>query len=148
MAAVDRPGDCAASRRVHLDNLHHAELFVIHHVAVVDETSGEIQKATTERHASFPRHHHGIAPIPLGELLAVDRDHLEGIGVDMKDVVVCVLVDDGPFFDRTKLDALIDAIRVEGPATNEKAELLVVGGSRKFGLVDRQRQAPRVGDFL
>ena len=66
----------------------------------------------------------------------------------MKDMVVFMLVDDGPFLDRTELNALIDTIRVESPAANEEAEFLVVGGGRKFGLVDRQRQAPRVGDLL
>ena len=86
---------------------------MIHHVAVVDEAPGEIQKARAERHASLPRHHHCIAPIRLGELLAVDRDNLEGIGVDMKYMVVFMLVDDGPFLDRTERNTLIDAFRIE-----------------------------------
>jgi hypothetical protein len=46
------------SRGIHFDNLHHAEFLMIHHVAVVDEAPGEIQKARAERHASLPRHHH------------------------------------------------------------------------------------------
>ena len=95
---------------------------VVHHVTVVDEAPGEIEKAAAEGYAPVPRHHHGVAPIPLCERLAVDSDHLEGIGVDVKDVVVLVLVDDGPLFDRAKLDALIDAMRIESPATNEKAD--------------------------
>ena len=121
---------------------------MIHHVAVVDEAPGEIQKARAERHASLPWHHHRIAPILLGELLAIDRDHLERVGVDMKDVVVFMLVDDGPFLDRTERNALVDAIRVESAAADEEAEFLVVGGGWKFGLLDRQRQSPRFGDLL
>ena len=120
---------------------------MIHHVAVVDEAPGEIQKARAESHASLPRHDHRIAPIPLGELLAINRDHLEVIGVDMKDVVVFMLVDDGPFLDCTELNALVDAIRIECATADEETEFLVVGGGWKFGL-GRQRQAPRVGDLL
>ena len=115
---------------------------MIHHVAVVDEAPGEIQKATAEGHASFPRHHHRIAPIPLGELLAIDRDHLEGIGVDVKYMVTVIFVDDGPFLDRTEHNALIDAIRVETAAADDESEFLVIGGGWKFGLLNRQRQAP------
>ena len=121
---------------------------MIHHVAVVDEAPGKIQKARAERHASLPRHHHRIAPIPLGERRAIDRDQLEGIGVDMKDVVVFMLVDDGPFLDCTERYALVDAMRIESAAADEETEFLVVGGGWKFGLVDRQRQAPPVGDLL
>jgi hypothetical protein len=121
---------------------------MIHHVAVVDEAPGEIQKARAERHASLPRHHHRIAPIPIDQLLPIDRDHLEGIGVDMKDVVVFMLVDDGPFLDRTERNALVDAIRIESAAADEETEFLIVGGGWKFGLIDGQRQAPRVGDLL
>src|SRR5258705_380643 len=106
---------------------------MIHHVAVVDEAPGEIQKARAERHASLPRYHHRIAPIPLGELLAVDRDHLEGIGVDMKDMVVFVLVGDGPFLDCTERYALVNAIRIESAAADKETEFLVVGGGWKFG---------------
>jgi hypothetical protein len=111
---------------------------MIHHVAVVDEAPGEIQKARAERDASLPRHHHRIAPIPIGELLAVYRDHLEGIGVDMKDVVVSMLVYNGPFLDRTERDTLVDAIRVESPAADEETEFLIVSGGWKFGLVHRK----------
>ena len=104
---------------VDLDDLHHAEFLVVHHVAMMDETPGEIQKPGAERHASLAGHHHRIAPVPLSELLAIDRDHLEGIGVDMEDVVVFMLVDDGPFLDRAKGNALIDAIGVEVAAADE-----------------------------
>ena len=57
--AAERPSRC-----IHLDNLHHAEFLMVHHVAVVDEAPGEIQKARAERHASLPRHDHRIAPVP------------------------------------------------------------------------------------
>src|SRR5258705_3407479 len=111
---------------MHLDNLHHAKFLMIHHVAVVHEASGEIQKATAEGHASIPRHHHRIAPVLLGELLAIDGNHLERIGVDMKYMVVVMLVEDSPFLDRPKRNALVNAIRVETAAADEGGKFLIV----------------------
>jgi hypothetical protein len=58
----------------------------------------------------------------IGYLLPIDRDHLEGIGVNMNDVVVFMLVDDDPFLDRTERNALVDAIRIESAATDEETE--------------------------
>jgi hypothetical protein len=66
----------------------------------------------------------------------------------MKYMVVGMLVDDGPFLDGPKRNTLIDAIRVETAAADEVSEFLVVGGGWKFRLLDRQRQAARVGDLL
>src|ERR1700686_3358415 len=63
--------------------------------------------------------------------------NLEGIGMDVKYMVVGMLVDDGPFLDRAERDALIDAIRIENLAADQVRELLVIGGGWKFGLLDR-----------
>jgi hypothetical protein len=59
-----------------------------------------------------------------------------------------MLVDDGPFLDRTERNALVDAVRIECAAADKETEFLVVCGGWKFGLVDRQRQVPRVGDLF
>ena len=107
---------------------------MIHHVAVQDEAAGEIEKARAEGHAALARHHHRIAPVALGELLAIDRHHLEGVGMDVEDVVVLMLVDDEPFLDRAQGNALIDPVGVEVAAADQVGEFLVVGGGRKFGL--------------
>ena len=90
------------SGRVDLDDLHHAELFMVHHVAMENEASGEVEKAGAEGHAALARDHHRIAPVALGQLLAIDRHHLKGVGVDVEDMVVLMLVDDGPFLDRAE----------------------------------------------
>src|SRR5271156_1062200 len=81
-------------------------------------------------------------------LLAIDRDYLEGISVDVKYMVAVIFVDDGPFLNCAQHNTLIDAIGVEATAADEESKFLVVGGGRKFGLLDRQRQSPRVGDLL
>jgi hypothetical protein len=91
-------------------------------VAVKKDGWSSIAPARAERHASLPRHQHRIAPILIGYLLPIDRDHLEGIGVNMNDVVVFMLVDDDPFLDRTERNALVDAIRIESAATDEETE--------------------------
>src|SRR5258708_33389985 len=106
---------------------------MIHHVAVQNEAPAEIQKARAKGHASVPRHHHRVAPVPLGELLAIDRDHLEGISMDMKYMVVVMLVDDGPFLDRPQRNALVDAIGVETAATEEGSEVLIAASRPTFG---------------
>ena len=72
----------------------------------------------------------GIAPLRHRQRLAVDRHDLERIGVDMKDVVVMLMrVDDRPLLDRTELDPLIDAVRIELLAIDEKTEFLPMAGS-------------------
>ena len=63
-------------------------------------------------------------------------------------MVAVIFVDDGPFLNRAEHNALIDAIGVEATAADEESKFLVVGGGWKIGLLDRQRQAPRVGDLL
>ena len=58
-----------------------------------------------------------VAPVAigLGERLAVDRHHLERVGVDVEDVVVLVVVLDRPLLDRAERDRLVDAVGVEAP---------------------------------
>src|SRR5229473_7042831 len=57
------------SGRIHLDDLYHAELFMVHHMAVEHEAAGKVEEAGAEGHAAILRHHHRVAPIPLGERL-------------------------------------------------------------------------------
>ena len=103
-------------------------------------TKRPVKSRKRERKVTLPlaRHHHRVAPDRLGQLLAVDRDHLEGIGVDVEDVVVLVLVDDDPFLDRAQGNALIDPVGVELPAADQIGEFLVVGGRRKLRLLRRE----------
>src|SRR5262249_36235534 len=89
-----------------------------------------------------------FAPVGHGELLAGDRDQLERIGVDMEDIVVpLILVDDQPLLNRTKRNSLIDAVGAKPHAADDVGEFLVIAGGRILGLIERQRQAPLVGDF-
>ena len=148
------PPECGAAhalrlRLIHLDHLHHAEFLVIHHVAVEDEAPGEIEEARAEG-----RRCPSAAPSPCranprsASFSPLIATIWKGLVWMWKTWSSSSLVDDGPFLDRTERNALVDAIRVERAAADEEAEFLVVGGRRKFGLVDRQRQAPRVGDLL
>src|SRR6266481_5520439 len=52
---------------IHLNDLHHAELFVVHHMAVHHEAAGKVEKAGAEGHAAILWHYHRVVPIPLGE---------------------------------------------------------------------------------
>src|SRR5262245_27278507 len=121
---------------------------MVHHVTVEDKAPSEIAKSRAKCHAAVSEHHHCVAPDRLNQLLAIDRHHLEGIGVDVEDMIIIVLIDDNPFLDRPKWDSMVDTIWVKSPTTDQKCELLVIGGGRKFRLLGRQRQATGVGDFL
>src|SRR5689334_4225958 len=122
---------------IDLDDLHHAELLVVHHVAMDHEAPRKVAESRPERHASVARHHHGVVPARLAQLLAIDRCHLEGIGVDVKDMIVVVLVDNRPLLDRAERNAMVDAVWVESTAADQKCELLVVRCWRKFRLLGR-----------
>src|SRR5689334_22920335 len=110
---------------------------MVHHVAVEHEAAGKVEKAGAEGHAAILRHHYRVAPIARGDGLAIDRHHLEGIGVDVKDMIVVMLVDDDPLFNRAERYALIDASRIEAAAADQIGELLIVGGGGKLRLLDR-----------
>src|SRR5262245_22245042 len=99
------------------------------------EAPGKIAESRPECHASVSGHHHCVVPARLGQLLAVDRCHLEGIGVDVKDMIVLVLVDDRPLLDRAERNAMVDTVWVESTAADQKCELLVIGCWRKFRLL-------------
>ena len=57
--------------------------------------------------------------------------------MDVEDVLVLLLVDDRPFLDRAKRDALVHTIGIEFLAADQEGELLVVRGGRKLGLIGR-----------
>ena len=107
---------------------------MIHHVTVVNETAREIQEARAERHASFARNKNRIAPLPIFDRLSIDRHDFERVGVYVENVIVLMLIDDNPFFHRTKLDTLVYSVRVEGSSAHQKAKFLVVSRRRKFRL--------------
>src|SRR5262245_4865573 len=99
------------------------------------EAPGKIAESRPECHASVSGHHHCVVPARLGQLLAIDRCHLEGVGVDVKDMIILVLVDNGPFLDRAEWNAIVDTVRVESTAADQKGELLVIGCWRKLRLL-------------
>ena len=121
---------------------------MIYHVAMQDETAGVIEKAGTYRHPAVARYDDRIAPDRVGQFLAIHRDHLEMVGVDMKNVVAGVSVDDRPFLDGAERNAVVDPVRVVAVAADQVSELLVFGRGRKFGLIDCQNDLVPVGDFL
>ena len=120
---------------------------MIHHVAMHDKMAGEVDEARAKGHAAISGHHHRVMPVPLGDRLAVDRHHLEGVGVDVEDMLVFMLVDDDPFLDGAERNALIGAGGIEAPAADVVGEFLVVGGGREFRLVDGKRDAALVGNL-
>src|SRR5262245_19386105 len=110
---------------------------MVHHLTMEDEAPDEIIKSRAKGHASVSGHHRRVAPDRLNRFLAIDRHHLEGIGVDVKDMIIVMLVDDRPFLDCPKRNSMVDAIWVKSPTTDQKRELLVIGCRRKFRLLGR-----------
>src|SRR5436309_6589675 len=69
-------------RLVDLHRLHHAHLLMVHHVAVEHVDAGEIEEARPEHDlAALALDDHRIPPFRYRQRLAVDRDHLERIGM-------------------------------------------------------------------
>src|SRR6476646_5628778 len=110
------------------------------------EATREIEKTGAERYVSLAWHHHCIAPLARRDLLAIDCDHLERIGMNVKDVVGGLLIDDRPFLDGPKRNALTDTVRIESVAAHEVGEFLVVAGGRIFRFERTQCDEPLVGD--
>jgi hypothetical protein len=84
-----------ASVLVDLDRLHHAHLFMVHHVAMHHEDAGLVEEARADDGAvafGRPRHDHGITPRPIGLRLTANLDHLERIGMDVEHMVVVLVV--------------------------------------------------------
>jgi hypothetical protein len=86
--------------RIDLHNLHHAKFLVVHHVAVQDKAPGEIPKSRAKGYVSVSGHHHCVVPTRFDQFLAIDCHHFEGIGVNVENMIVIVLIDDGPLLDR------------------------------------------------
>ena len=91
----------------HLDHLHHAQLFMVHHVAVQDKAASEIHEPRAKRDTALPWHDDRVAPYRIAQVLAVHSHHFEVVGVNVEDVVVGVLVDDQPLLHRTEWNPLI-----------------------------------------
>lgn len=99
-------------------------------MAVQDEAAGEVLETGAEGHAPITWLHHRVPPDRLRDRLAIDLGELEGVGVDVKDVIAGIVVDDRPFFDGAEDDPLVDPVMIEDVTVDEKGELLVVGGRR------------------
>jgi hypothetical protein len=85
---------------INLHYLHHAKFLVVHHVAVQDKAPGEIPKSRAKGYVSVSGHHHCVVPTRLDQFLAIDCHYFEWIGVNVEDMIVIVLIDDGPLLDR------------------------------------------------
>src|SRR4051794_24430476 len=74
---------------VDLHGLHHAHLLMVHHVAGEHVAPGKIDEARA-KHAlpPFAPHDHETPPFRHRQRLAIGRDHLERVGMDVEDVVV------------------------------------------------------------
>src|SRR3954454_32628 len=136
-------------RLVDLHGLHHAHLLVVHHVAVEHVDAGEIDEARAEHDLpALALHDHGIPPFRHRQRLAIGRDHLERVGMDVEDVVVMLMrVDDGPLLDRAELDPLIDPAGVELLTVDEELEFLPMAGGVGLRRGGRQHHLATVGDL-
>src|SRR6266851_9906091 len=123
---VLRAKQCRPSVLVDFDGLHHAHLFMVHHVAVQHVDAGVVEEATTESERSaFALDDGGVAPLRRGQRLAVQLRHKERIGVDVERVIVVFAgILDRPFLDGAELDPLVDARGVELLAVDQETELL------------------------
>ena len=110
--------------------------------------SGEILEAHAEGHAAVPRHDHRVQPDMFGQRPTVDLGHLHGIGVDVENVIVLMLIDDRPFFDRTEAHPLIDPIRIKTLAVDQEPEFLPMLRRLDFGMRRREFEHTSPGDFL
>src|SRR3954465_11184754 len=134
---------------VDLHGLHHAHLLMVHHVAVEHVDAGEIDEARAEHAlAALALHDHGIPPFRHRQCLAIGRDHLERVGMDVEHVVVMLMgVDDGPLLDRAELHPLIDTAGVELLAVDEELEFLPMAGGIGLRRGRRQHHLATVGDL-
>src|SRR6266852_6051618 len=130
---------------VDLDQLHHADVFVIQDVTVQHEAAREVLEARAHRHAPESRHVDGIPPDGLRQRLPVLVGHQEGIRVDVVGMIGILEVGDRPLFHRAQPDALVDAIRIELATVDHEAELVeVIPALRR---VRRERELTRAREL-
>ena len=65
-----------------LDDLHHAELLVVRHVAIQHVLPREIEKPRTECHVAAMWYDHGVEPNRLCDRFAIDLSELERIDLN------------------------------------------------------------------
>src|SRR6266581_2710814 len=102
-----------------------------------DEAAGKIEKPRPKGYAAFSWNHDCIAPYRRSQRLTIHGDRLERIRVDVEDMIAVIVIHDGPLLDGAERNALIDAIRIETPATDLERKLLIVGSRLKNPLIFR-----------
>ena len=101
---------------------------MVHHVAVQDELSGEIEEAGAKGDAAAVRYDHRVKPDGI-DRFTVHLDQLEWVDVNMEDMVVVLIeAGDGSFLNGIELNDLVDAGHIEEVAINEECELAPVSG--------------------
>lgn len=79
---------------------------------MIDELSGEIGESHANGDLAIGREIDGIPPAMRLHGLAVERDHLKVIDVDMEWVPVGAGISNNPFLEMSQLDRLVDPIGI------------------------------------
>jgi hypothetical protein len=109
---------------IDFDHLHHAQILMVHHVAVEHEFAGEIEEARSEGDAAIAREDRLVQPNRLLKRNTVDFGQQHIVDMDVEDVIVRGLVDHRPFLHGAEANALIDPVGIEDRAVDREPELL------------------------
>jgi hypothetical protein len=132
----------------HLDDSHHAEIFVIQDVTMIDGSAGEVLKRDPNPHTFTHGHIEDISPSREARLPIIFAHDLERVGVDMKRVIEIhhhhsASVNDLPLLDGSNLDVCVSSFRVERQAVDRKLHPLHThhaASEHQPALSDRFRQ--------
>src|SRR6516165_6416893 len=122
--------DLSVGSGAHLDHGHHAKIFVVKDVTMVDGPAREILKRDSHAHTSAHGHIDGVFPSLEGRAFTILIQHLKRVGVNVEGVIErhhhAASVDDLPLLDGPEFDDGISPFRVERSAVDRKGHTLPV----------------------
>ena len=107
---------------IDLNDLHHAEVLVVHHVAVEHVFAGEIEETRSECDAAIAREDRRVHPDRLVQGLAIDLGQQHVVRMDVENVIVRLVIDDSPLFYSSQANSLIDSIGIKRFTINGEPE--------------------------